>query len=223
MKKKIYVHIADDHKILIEGLTALIHTDNQLKVKGYSLNGREVIEWFKKNEAHILILDISMPEVNGIEVLTYFKQHGISQKVIVLSSYDEVNFVKEILDLGVLGYISKASAGQHIIEAIKTVHEGKQFFSDNIKENMVNLLMGYETDKGDRPDDVYDLEIISQLSERELDVLKLIAKEYSTQEISEMLNLGLNTVKTHRKKLFTKLNVKNVVGLGKFAIKNRLI
>ena len=128
MKKKIYVHVADDHKILIEGIIAVVNTDKDIEIKGYSLSGLEVIDWFKKrdNKADVLILDITMPLLDGFEVLKYFRDNRLDQKVIVLSSYDDVKIVQEVLNLGASGYISKNNAGEHIIKAIKAVANGDQ-------------------------------------------------------------------------------------------------
>ena len=105
MKEKIYVHVADDHKILIEGIIAVINTDKDIKIKGYSLTGKEVIDCFGKkgNNADVLILDISMPIIDGFQVLKYFKKNKIDQKVIVLSSYDDSRIIQEVLSLGCNG------------------------------------------------------------------------------------------------------------------------
>ena len=123
MKKKIQVHVADDHKILIEGLMAIIETDDNIEVIGFSLTGQEVIDWFnvKKNKADVLVLDITMPVLDGIEVLRQFKKLKITQNIIILSSYDDIKIVEEILKLGCSGYITKNNAGEHILDAIKAV------------------------------------------------------------------------------------------------------
>lgn len=99
MGNKIKVHIADDHKILIEGIIALIKTDDSLEVDGYSLTGKELLDWVSKNEIDVLILDISMPVIDGIEVLKYLKRKNIPHKTILLSSYDDVQIVKKVLQL----------------------------------------------------------------------------------------------------------------------------
>ncbi|MGK0449161.1 MAG: DNA-binding NarL/FixJ family response regulator, partial [Polaribacter sp.] len=136
MNKKIYVHIADDHKILIEGIIAVINTDKEIEIKGYSLTGKEVVDWFdeKRNKADVLILDITMPLLDGFEVLKYFNKNGIKQNVIILSSYDDIKIVQEMLSLGCKGYITKNSAGEHIVEAIKAVASGEQYFSSDIQQ-----------------------------------------------------------------------------------------
>ena len=221
MKHKIKVHIADDHKILIEGIIALVNTDNDIKVLGHSLTGKEVLEWLRSNQnkADILILDINMPVVSGIDVLKAINKEKIEQKVIVLSSYDDVNFVQELLALGADSFLSKTTAGEHIIDAIKAVHNGEQYFSEGIKEELFKLILGQKVEKRDRPDN----KETSSLTDREIDVLRLIAEEHNTAEIAEILNLSTYTVETYRKKLLKKTNVKNVVGLAKYALKYGII
>ena len=222
MKEKIYVHVADDHKILIEGIIAVINTDEDIETRGYSLNGKEVIDWVnnKDNKADVLILDITMPVLDGIEVLTYFKQRNIKQKVIILSSYDDAKIVQEMLTLGCSGYITKNNAGEHIIEGIKAVHRGEQYFSSDLHKDLIDILSGHKiVPEGETPEE----NLLEELTERELKVLKLISKEYNTTEIADKLNLATSTVKTYRKSLLKKLKVKNVVGLVMYAMKHKII
>ena len=219
MKEKIQVHVADDHKILIEGIIAVINTDKDIEVEGYSLTGKEVIDWAKENTADILILDINMPHYDGIEVLKFFKLKGIKIKTIILSSYDDVKLVEEMLTLGASGFLSKDSAGEHIINAIKSVHEGEQYFSDAIKTNLLKLYTGMKVKAGERPEST----IAHSLTDREVEVLKLIAQEYSSPEIADILNISQSTVDTYRKSLLKKTNVKNAVGLAMYAVKNKII
>ena len=221
MKEKIYVHVADDHKILIEGIMAVINTDKDIEIRGYSLTGQEVIDWFsdKNNHADVLILDITMPILDGFEVLKHFKKKKIDQKVIILSSYDDVKIVQEVLNLGCKGYISKNNAGEHIVNAIKAVANGDQYFSNDIQNILLKSLSGQMVPQGEMPDKF----LLDTLTERELDVLKLITKENSTIEMADLLNLSVNTVETYRKSLLKKLNVKNSVGLAMYAVKNNVV
>jgi len=221
MKEKIYVHVADDHKILIEGIIAVINTDKEIEIKGYSLTGQEVIDWFskKENTADVLILDITMPGLDGFDVLKHFKKNKIDQKVIILSSYDDLKIVQEVLNLGCKGYISKNNAGEHIVDAIKAVATGEQYFSTDIQSMLLKSISGQMVPQGEMPDKF----LLDSLTERELDVLKLITKEYSTIEMADLMNLSTNTVETYRKSLLKKLNVKNAVGLAMYAVKNKIV
>jgi DNA-binding NarL/FixJ family response regulator len=221
MRKKIYVHVADDHKILIEGIIAVINTDEDIELRDYSLSGLEVINWFKKreNKVDVLILDITMPILDGFEVLKYFRDNRLNQKVIVLSSYNDIKIVQEVLLLGASGYISKNNAGEHIVKAIKKVAGGDQYFSDDIRNELLKVISGQKTKKGDMPEDF----LFDSLTERERDVLRLVARELSTSEIAERMNISPHTVESYRKKLLKKLNVKNSVGLAMYAVKYKLV
>ncbi|WP_299669866.1 response regulator transcription factor [uncultured Polaribacter sp.] len=221
MKKKIYVHVADDHKILIEGIIAVINTDEDIEIRDFSLTGKEVIDWFKnkENKADVLILDITMPVLDGFEVLKYFHEKRLDQKVIVLSSYDDIKIVQEVLKLGASGYISKNNAGEHIIKAIKAVAGGEQYFSNDIQNELIKALSGQRAKKGDMPEDF----LFETLTDNEKHVLRLVARELSTGEIADRMNLSPHTVESYRKKLLKKLNVKNSVGLAMYAVKYKLV
>ncbi|MBT4413847.1 DNA-binding response regulator, NarL/FixJ family, contains REC and HTH domains [Polaribacter sp. Hel1_33_78] len=221
MKKKIYVHVADDHKILIEGIIAIINTDKDIAIRGYSLTGKEVIDWFdkKENKADVLILDITMPFLDGFEVLQHFNKKGIRQNVIILSSYDDIKIVQEMLSLGCKGYISKKNAGDHVIDAIKAVANGDQYFSSDIQTVLLKSFAGQQVPVGDAPNKF----IIETLTDRELDVLKLITQQFNSPEIADALSLGISTVETHRKNLLRKLKVKNSVGLAMYAVRNNIV
>lgn len=219
MDKKIQVHIADDHQILIDGVKAVLNLEPDIEVIGFSLNGTQVIDWFGKNKADVLVLDINMPELDGIEVLKKLKKNKNRPEVIVLSSYDDIKLVKEVLQMGAKGFVPKKSAGEHIVSAIKKVAVGQQYFTDDIKEKMMQtLLNGQSKDEGSQ-----DGVLISSLTKREVQVLKLVAQQYSTREIANELHISESTVETHRKNLMRKVKVKNSVGLAIFALKNEVI
>ena len=218
--KKIKVHIADDHQILIDGIIAVLSSEENIEVVGYSLNGKDVLDWFVSNEADILVLDINMPEVDGIEVLQNFNKQNFQQKVIVLSSYDDVKLIKEVLKIGASGFLAKKCVGESIVDAINTVFKGQQYFSESIKER---LLSTFTKDLTRNEIPSLDGTFFSSLTPRELDVLRLIAQQYNSKEISLELHISVNTVETHRKNLISKLKVKNVVGLAIYAVKNNIV
>ncbi|SFS59111.1 two component transcriptional regulator, LuxR family [Lutibacter maritimus] len=219
--KKIKVYIADDHQILIDGIIAVLSSEENIEVVGFSLNGEDVLKWFKTNTADVLILDINMPKVDGIAVLQNFFNNNFQQKVIVLSSYDDVKLIKEVLKIGALGFLAKKCAGENIVEAINKVNNGEQYFEKSIQQKLLDT---FNTHKSTSKEFVsQDGSFFSSLTPRELDVLQLIAKQYNTKEISDQLHISVNTVETHRKNLISKLNVKNVVGLAIYALKNNLV
>lgn len=214
MKRKIKVHIADDHEVVIEGVIALLNTEEDIEVEGYSLSGKDVLEWSKSNKVDVLILDINMPEVDGINVLKTFKHRNNSQKTIILSGLSDAKIAQKMMDLGAYGFIEKGSASEHIIKAIKTVNNGIQYFSDDIKKELESLHT--VTSKEENVKKV-------ELNERELAIIRLITEEKSSAQIGKILLISEKTVESHRRKLFKKLNVKNVVGLAMYAVKNDIV
>ncbi len=218
-KEKIKVHIADDHKILIDGIIAVLKSENEIEVVGYSQDGLQVLEWFKNNKADVLVLDINMPIFDGIEVLKEFKKQNIEQNTIILSTYDDVKLVKEVLKIGALGFLAKKCAGENIIEAIKSIHKGNQYFSKDVHKDLVASLVGNKVKNKVPQDGVFS----ASLTERELQVLQLISKEMNTKEIAEQLFISTSTVDTYRKNLLTKTKAKNSVGLIMYAVKNKLL
>jgi len=215
MDQKIKVHIADDHKILIDGVIALLNTEEDFDVIGYSLTGKQVVNWFSNNYADVLVLDINMPEMDGIEVLKTFKRRNTNTKTIILSSLSDPKLVQEMVALGASGFVDKSCANEHIIDAIIAVNKGIQYFSDDIKNSLLQL---YVTEsKSETP------ELPHELTEREIEVLKQIALEKSSSEIAEYLIVSVKTVETYRRNLYKKLKVKNIVGLAMYAVKNNIV
>ena len=216
---RITVHIADDHQILIDGVMAVLSLEKDIDVIGYSLNGNQVLDWFNEHSADVLVLDINMPEVDGLEVLRQFRDYYDRPDVIILSSYDDIKLIKEVLTMGAKGFVPKKSAGEHIVRAIRSVFKGEQYFSDEVKEKMMKTLMGKPAHEGDTQEST----LINTLTRREYQILKLIAQQYTTKEISGALHISESTVETHRKNLIKKVNVKNSVGLAIFAMKNEIV
>ena len=216
---KITVHIADDHQILIDGVIAVLGLEKDIEVVGFSLNGNQVLEWFHEHSADVLILDINMPELDGLEVLRQFQNFDDVPQVVILSSYDDIKLIKEVLSMGAKGFVPKKSAGEHIVKAIRNVFKGEQYFSDEVKEKMMKTLMGKPTQEKGSQEGM----LINSLTRREYQILKLIAQQYTTKEIAQALHVSDSTVETHRKNLIRKVNVKNSVGLAIFAMKNEIL
>ena len=217
--KKINIHIADDHKIMIDGIKAVLKTDSSIQVVGESLNGIQVIDWYKTNTSDVLILDINMPELDGLDVLRGLKGKKRSPKIIVLSSYDDIKLIREVLKMGASGFLAKNCAGESIIEAIKTVFSGEQYFSESVKKRIYSDFTGQPSGVDVVPEGTF----YNELTNRETDVLRLIANEMSSKAIALALSISVNTVETHRKNLIKKLNVKNVVGLALYAVKHNIV
>lgn len=217
MSSKIKVHIADDHKILIEGVMALINIEDDIEVEGFSLTGKEVVNWSTTKTADVLVLDINMPEMDGIDVLKAFKQRDVKIKTIILSSLSDPKLVQEMIALGANGFLEKSCASEYIVDAIRAVNKGLQYFNEDIKSKLFNLYVTSSKQDNDKEESHKDL------TEREIEVLKLIAQERSSSEIADMLSISVKTVESYRRNLYKKLKVKNVVGLAMYAVRNKIV
>lgn len=224
MNNTIRVFLADDHLILLDGLVAVLSQEQQIKVVGTAQNGEEIISKLVQTKADVLVLDINMPICDGIQVLKDIKSYkektnsNFNIKTIMLSSYTDVKLVKEVMKLGAAGYLSKECPGENIVHSINQVSQNKEFFSEDIqlKINEFIILNKIKHDENFNINGVF-------LTDREIQVVKLIAQEYNTKEISEELFVSVHTVDTHRKNIMKKLGVKNTIGIVKFAINNNLI
>lgn len=218
MSDKIRIHLADDHQVLLDGLSRLIQTVSEYEVVGTSLDGLNLYDSVSHDKSDILVLDISMPMKDGIEVLKEFNQKGFPCRVIVLSSYDDLKIIKEVMKLGASGYLTKKCAGENIIEAIQSINKGEEYFSDDVREKIF-----YKVTKGNPKITKPELPINFILTERELEIIILISLEFSGKEISDQLFISTNTVETHRKNIMKKLDAKNSISLVKYAIKHKLV
>lgn len=218
MLEKIRIHLADDHQILIDGIRTLLHTVPNFEVVGFSLNGGNIFNEVTLNKADILVLDINMPEKDGIEVIKEFAEKGLPCKIIILSSYDDLRIIKEVMKLGSSGYLAKKCAGENIVEAIQAVSRGEEYFCKSVREKIFSTVTKDNT-KLLKNESVVN----SILTDRELEIITLISLEYSGKEISDQLFISMNTVETHRKNIMKKLDAKNSISLVKYAIKHKLI
>ena len=217
-EEMIRVHIADDHKILIEGMQAVLKTQSDIEIAGYSLDGQSVIDWFVNHSADVLVLDIEMPEKDGLEVLRSLNDNKRIPATIVLTSYNDTKLIREVLKLGVSAFITKEHAGENIIEAIRAVHAGNMFFSKDVRDKIVNSFAGNKTTKNPSLKEYFGM-----LSDREHEILALIAKEYSNKEIAATIHISPRTVETHKNNIMSKIGVKTSVGLALYLVKHEII
>ena len=210
----IKIIIADDHQMFIDGIKSLLVNEKGIKLVGEALNGKEVLLLLDKEKADIVLLDVNMPEMDGIEATKQIRQRYPLVKILMLTMYNNQEFVFGLMNAGASGYILKNTGKAELLEAIKSVNEGKTFYSKEVTETILqNFTKKPEEQRVEA----------AHLTEREKDVLKLIAQEYNTQEIAAKLFISTNTVETHRKNLLSKLQAKNIAGLVKFAIQTGLV
>lgn len=214
----IRVVIVDDHQIIIDGLIALLQSHKNIQVAATARNGKEVLEKLRDTPCEVVITDIKMPEMNGIEATRMIKQKYPKVNVLVLSTYSDKQLISEMIKAGALGYILKDTGKKDLITAINFVAEGKHYYGSEVAMKIVNSEV-YTEGEGQS----IDVEELSLLTKREIEVLKLIAKEYTTSEIASELFISSHTVETHRKNLIRKLNAKSLAGLVKYAVQKGLI
>lgn len=216
--KRITVGIADDHAILRQGLESLIKQEHDIEVVGEASNGHETLELVETKRPDILILDIAMPKLNGIEVTKRIKGKFPNTKIIILSMYDNQEYIYELFSCGVYSYLLKESVASDLISAIKTVYKGDFYLSPSISKKIITgfLQIGQEGNIG-RP------QSSKNLTNREREILQLIAEGYSSREIAEFIKTSIKTVNAHRNNLMKKLKIHRKSELIKYAIQNGII
>ncbi|MEL6560293.1 MAG: response regulator transcription factor [Bacteroidota bacterium] len=207
--EKYKILLVDDHQILLEGTRTLIDTSELFTVADTANSARVAMELLKANDYDILITDYEMPEMTGMELVQLAKASCPDIKTIILSMHDDPSVVKELLKTGVDGYVLKNDTHQSIKDALDKVTRGKKFLSEDISEI---LIQGIDNDQKN-----------TLLTPREEEILKLIAKEFSTKQIAEILFISERTVETHRKNILKKTGSTNLVGLIKYAYANKLV
>jgi len=207
--------IADDHRVLLDGLSSLLSTEPGFRVMSTAETGKQVIESLEQEKYDVCLLDISMPEMDGIETARWIRSNRPTVKIIILTTHDEEEIITEMIQVGVNGYLLKSSTRQELVTAIQRVMEGKLHFSDQVNET---LLKGYATsmEKKASREQVH-------LTVRELEIVQLLAREYTNEKIARELNISFRTVETHRKNIMQKTKARNLAGLLKFAYSNRML
>lgn len=200
--------IADDHQVLIEGLVELLNGFEHIEIVKTVNNGQQVLDALNDHNIDVILLDINMPILNGLDACKKIKQKYPDTKVLALTTLDKGSFIQQMLKNGASGYLLKNTSQDELITAIETVYRGETFINEQTNKILLNSLMNQ------KPNEAF----IPTLTRREKEVLDLIAKEMTTNEISEALHISLNTVETHRRNLIQKFNVRNSVGLVREAM-----
>lgn len=207
------IAIADDHPLVINGLQAMIGKNDQMSVLFACTRGNELLEQLEVQQPDVLLLDIQIPDMNGIDLCRIISRKYPGVKIIALTNFEQSSYVKQMMRGGARGYLLKNIDGQTLSKAIETVMQDKTFLQDQIQNNMLNeaLSGGKITSQG------------VSLTKREVEVLGLIARELSNQEIADRLFISVRTVETHRINLTQKLGVRNTAGLVKEAFRRGLV
>jgi len=207
----IQIIITDDHPSLREGIGTLLKQESDIEVIGFAENGADLLALLEIKKPDLVLVDINMPVMNGIEATKEIKIKYPEIKVIVFSQYDEKRFVKRVLKEGANGYILKSATSNEMARAIRMVMNGGTYLS----EELPNVF----AEKTKRKPDY----LFADLTSREIEILKLICDEKTTEEIASILFISHNTVESHRSNILLKVGVKNTAGLVKWAIENEII
>jgi DNA-binding NarL/FixJ family response regulator len=212
LKQRIF--IADDHRIVREGLQSLVEKENDLEVIGMADNGRQALILTRRLKPDVVLMDIAMPELNGIDATRQIVAEVPGVKVIALSMHSEKQFVEGMLRAGVVGYLLKESAFEELIKAIRIVCGGKKYLSPDVTGIVLQDYLS--------PRDGKDIEQAPDLTLREREVLQLLAEGRTTKKIAERLNISVKTVESHRKNIMDKLDLYTVAELTKYAVRHGL-
>lgn len=200
--------LADDQSIILDGLEALLEQDEEVQVVGRASNGREAVERSKKLKPDVVLMDISMPEMDGIEATKAVLACCTGTRVLVLSMYDHHELVHEIMEAGASGYVLKNVGKEELCRALRIVAAGQQYLTQEVRSAFDNDM---------RAKEIMGETGYHALTKREKEVVKLICRECTTQEIAASLFLSPQTIDTHRKNILHKLGVRNTAGLVKYA------
>lgn len=210
MNNIIKIIIADDHLLFIDGLASLLNGETDIVIEDVANDGKELLDILAKEKPNVILLDINMPGMNGLEALRYIKQSWPSVNIIMLSTYNEEHLIEKAKQSGANGYLLKNCNKQELLQTIRLVFSGKSCFPYQKPERLSPY------DKNDS--------FLKQfsLSKRENEIILLIKKEYTNQQIADELHLSIYTIETHRKNIMQKLQLKSPAALIKFIVENRL-
>jgi len=208
---KARIILADDHQIMRDGLKALLEKHPSMEVIGEAENGIQTLELTRQKKPDVVIMDIAMPDMNGIEVTRQLKAEMPDLKIIALSMHADRRFVTEILKAGASAYVLKQSAFDDLVKAIRAVVVGRRFLSADILETVVEDYVSQLSKS--------EYEAYRQLSDRERQVLQLLAEGNSTKEIAFKLHVSVKTIESHRQNIMNKLDIHSLAGLTKFAVR----
>jgi len=206
----IRVFIVDDHPIVIEGIHSLLQHERGIEWAGHAMNAESCLGFFVNNTAHVVLMDINLPDTSGVELCAIMKEKYPGIMILGLSTFNQGLYIKKMMENGASGYILKNASKEELLQAIHAVHDGNIYFSGEVGQ----ALKTYQ--RSSKPE-------LPVLSRREKEILALIAEGYTNPQIAEKLFVSPFTVDTHRRNLLTKLDVKNTATLIRFAVEHQLI
>jgi DNA-binding NarL/FixJ family response regulator len=215
---KIRIFLVDDHQLVRDGIKALLISAEDLLILGEASTGRECFEKIALEAPDILILDISLPDTNGIEITKRISAEYPDTRVLILSMYTNEDFIFNSIKAGARGYLPKNTSREELLSAIHAIYEGEEFFAGSISRIMLKSYV-----RKAKEDDLAPQRGPIPLTSREIEILKLFAEGFINKEISDQLDISIRTVETHKNHIMKKLELKSTVELIKFAIRHKLV
>ena len=215
---KIRIFLVDDHQLVRDGIKALLISAEDLTILGEASSGRECFEKIALEPPDILILDISLPDTNGIEITKRISAEYPDTRVLILSMYTDEDFIFNSVKAGARGYLPKNTSREELLSAIHAIYDGEEFFSDSISRIMLKSYV-----RKAKEDDLASQGGPIPLTTREIEILKLFAEGFINKEISDQLDISIRTVETHKNHIMKKLELKSTVELIKYAIRNKIV
>jgi DNA-binding NarL/FixJ family response regulator len=214
--KKITVLLADDHTVVRQGLRALLKAEEDMEVVGEAENGRQAVNLVKKSPPDVVLMDVAMPLMNGLEATRQILKSSPATKVLVLTSYGDDDCIEQLMRAGAAGYLIKQTAANDLLKAIREVQRGNAFFSPSIAKRLRDQCR--QAFSNGQP-----VKRSGDLTSRESEVLQLIAEGFSNKQIAAELSISIKTVEKHRQQVMNKLNIHDVAGLTRYAISKGLV
>jgi len=213
--KRISVLLVDDHTVVRQGLRALLKSEEDLEVVGEAENGRQAVMLARKSPPDVVVMDVAMPMLNGLEATRQILKNTPSTKVLVLTSYSDDDCVEQMMRAGATGFLMKQTAANNLLKAIREVYRGNSFFSPAIAKRLRDQCRQAYTEGNSRKS--------GDLTSREAEVLQLIAEGFSNKQIASELTMSIKTVEKHRQQVMNKLNIHDVAGLTRHAISKGMV
>lgn len=212
--KKITVLLAEDHTVVRQGLRALLSTESDIEIVGEAENGRQAVQVARKTKPDVILMDVAMPLLNGLEATRQIKREMPESKVLILSSYSDGDYVEQLTQAGAMGYLIKQTASNELLKAIRETHKGNSFFSPSIAKRLRDHSLPGATGKRNAS---------PTLTPRETEVLQLIAEGLANKQIAGELAISIKTVEKHRQQVMDKLNIHDVANLTRYAISKGMV
>jgi DNA-binding NarL/FixJ family response regulator len=215
---KLRILIADDHEVVRRGLSTLLQTHEDWEICGEAKDGREVVDMARQLKPDVVILDVGMPNLNGLAATRQLSQHNPQQKIIVLTITDSDEVIREALDAGARGFVLKSDAARDLVSAVEALQHNRMFFTARVNDMVLAgfLDKGQTAAKGEAPR-------LPKLTPREQEVVQLLAEGKSSKEVATLLNLSTKTAETHRSNIMRKLGFHSIRDIVVYAIKNNII